>query len=46
MQKGLGIGGVFFRAKDPQALSTWYKRHLGVDTLEKTWVQERGLTVS
>ena len=26
----LGIGGVFFRAKDPEALSAWYDRHLGV----------------
>lgn len=26
----LGIGGVFFRAKDPEALTAWYDRHLGV----------------
>lgn len=26
----LGIGGVFFRAKDPEALGVWYDRHLGV----------------
>jgi len=26
----LGIGGVFFRATDPEALSAWYDRHLGV----------------
>jgi predicted enzyme related to lactoylglutathione lyase len=25
-----GIGGLFFRAKDPDALSAWYKEHLGV----------------
>ncbi len=24
------IGGLFFRARDPQALSDWYRRHLGV----------------
>ena len=24
------IGGIFFRARDPQALSAWYKAHLGV----------------
>lgn len=45
MQKVLGIGGVFFRAKDPEALIAWYERHLGIDISEKTWVQERGLTV-
>ena len=25
-----GIGGVFFRARDPKALSAWYKEHLNV----------------
>ena len=26
----LGIGGLFFRAKDPDALSTWYREQLGI----------------
>lgn len=26
----LGMGGLFFRARDPDALSAWYKDHLGV----------------
>ncbi|MFM5895861.1 MAG: VOC family protein [Novosphingobium sp.] len=26
----LGIGGVFFRAKDPDALNAWYRTHLQV----------------
>lgn len=26
----LGMGGYFFRAKDPKALKTWYQQHLGV----------------
>lgn len=26
----LGIGGLFFRARDPETLSAWYKEHLGV----------------
>ncbi len=26
----LGIGGLFFRAKDPDALNAWYREHLGV----------------
>ena len=26
----LGIGGLFFRARDPDALTTWYRDHLGV----------------
>jgi glyoxylase I family protein len=45
MQKVTGIGGVFFRAKDPAALTKWYEDILGVDISDKTWVQERGQTV-
>jgi predicted enzyme related to lactoylglutathione lyase len=26
-----GIGGVFFKAKDPRGLTQWYRDHLGVD---------------
>ena len=26
----LGIGGLFFRAKDPDALNAWYRTHLGI----------------
>ena len=26
----LGIGGLFFRARDPDALAAWYKTHLGI----------------
>jgi predicted enzyme related to lactoylglutathione lyase len=25
-----GIGGVFFKARDPEALREWYRRHLGL----------------
>lgn len=25
-----GIGGLFFRSRDPEALSAWYRDHLGV----------------
>ena len=25
-----GIGGIFFRARDPEALASWYETHLGV----------------
>ena len=25
-----GIGGIFFRARDPDSLSAWYKRHLNI----------------
>jgi predicted enzyme related to lactoylglutathione lyase len=26
----VGMGGYFFRAKDPQGLKAWYREHLGV----------------
>jgi predicted enzyme related to lactoylglutathione lyase len=26
----LGVGGIFFRAKDPDALNAWYRDNLGV----------------
>jgi predicted enzyme related to lactoylglutathione lyase len=30
MEKVVGIGGVFFKAKDPQKLATWYRENLGI----------------
>jgi catechol 2,3-dioxygenase-like lactoylglutathione lyase family enzyme len=42
MAKVTGIGGVFFRAQDPDALSAWYETHLGIAGF---WNQEAGLTV-
>lgn len=30
MERVLGIGGVFFKARDPQRLAEWYREHLGV----------------
>ncbi|MGE5666043.1 MAG: VOC family protein [Betaproteobacteria bacterium] len=34
MKRVTGIGGVFFKAKDPKALAAWYKTHLGIDVEE------------
>jgi len=31
MKRVTGIGGIFFKAKDPKGLQAWYKRHLGID---------------
>jgi predicted enzyme related to lactoylglutathione lyase len=30
MERVTGVGGVFFRARDPKALVDWYSEHLGV----------------
>ena len=45
MEKVTGIGGFFFRARDPAALSRWYQEHLGVSLTptsydELPWRQE------
>jgi predicted enzyme related to lactoylglutathione lyase len=29
MAKALGVGGVFFKSRNPQALMAWYQAHLG-----------------
>jgi glyoxylase I family protein len=37
-----GIGGVMFRSEDPEALSAWYKKYLGIDKIK--WEQQAGPT--
>jgi glyoxylase I family protein len=49
MEKVTGIGGVFFRAKDPKALALWYQQNLGIapipaDYKQQPWRQEAGPT--
>jgi len=49
MEKVSGIGGFFFRAKDPPALALWYEKHLGISPIPKSyeaepWSQEKGPT--
>ena len=31
MKRVTGIGGVFFKSKDPKALGDWFRAHLGLD---------------
>ncbi len=46
MEKVNGIGGVFFRARDPEVLSAWYEKHLGVNHyIPEPWKQREGYTV-
>ena len=42
-----GIGGFFFRSRDPKALGAWYLEHLGVGAPEGqfVWDQQAGPTV-
>ena len=32
MKKVTGIGGIFFKCKDPGKMTEWYKKNLGLDT--------------
>ena len=32
MKKITGIGGIFFKCKDPKKMKEWYKTHLGLNT--------------
>jgi len=48
MERVTGIGGVFLRARDPEALNAWYAEHLGVGgdpVTGEPWRQEAGPTV-
>ncbi len=49
MEKVTGIGGLFFRARQPKVLSEWYRNHLGVDVVpdnydDPPWQQQAGPT--
>lgn len=48
-QSVAGIGGFFFRARDPKALAQWYQDHLGITIIPRSandsvWRQEAGPT--
>lgn len=49
MERVTGIGGLFFRAHDPEALASWYETHLGVSSVpadydHSPWQQQAGPT--
>lgn len=44
-----GIGGLFFRSRDPKTLAQWYSQHLGIDPIpsdyeHEAWHQSAGPT--
>jgi len=46
MERVLGVGGYFIRAKDPATLGAWYRDYLGLDADENgLWRPETGPTV-
>ena len=50
MERVRGIGGMFFKAEQPELLARWYDERLGVGATPESydvpvWVQEAGPTV-
>jgi glyoxylase I family protein len=50
MERVTGIGGLFFRAKNPTSLAEWYQTQLGIDLVpadyaQKPWSQAAGPTI-
>jgi predicted enzyme related to lactoylglutathione lyase len=54
MEQVIGIGGIFFRARDPEGLAKWYRTNLGIESHDghtefpwqpKNWTKEPGRTV-
>jgi glyoxylase I family protein len=48
-ERVLGIGGFFFRSRDPKQLAQWYQVHLGIDPVptdssQHGWEQAAGST--
>ena len=48
-ERVLGIGGLFFRSRNPKELADWYQRHLGIDPIptdynQQGWQQAAGPT--
>ena len=49
MERVTGIGGIFFKARDPEMLRNWYRDHLGIDVQSwggtaLRWNDAEGLT--
>jgi predicted enzyme related to lactoylglutathione lyase len=50
MERVTGIGGFFFRAKDPKTLAKWYEDNFGINVVpddydKPVWRTEAGITV-
>ena len=50
MERVTGIGGFFFRSRDPEAMAAWYEERLGIGPVPESyggevWRQEEGETV-
>ena len=51
MARVTGIGGIFIGAKDPKAMCSWYKTHLGIDIQDWggtafQWINDNGVPIA
>jgi len=42
MEHVTGIGGVFFRAKNPETLSAWYEEMFGISRAPRDYTRRHG----
>lgn len=50
MKRVVGIGGIFFKARDPEKLRAWYQTHMGIEVQAWggtvfPWCNPEGMTV-
>lgn len=48
MKRVVGVGGIFFKSRDPKALYEWYEKHLGIVGLPEApamFTADTGITV-
>jgi catechol 2,3-dioxygenase-like lactoylglutathione lyase family enzyme len=47
MKRVVGLGGVFFKVKDPEKMNAWYEKHLGLprDPMAGVTFEDGGMTV-
>jgi len=46
MGRATGMGGFFFRSKEPKVLADWYLKHFGIAKSDgMPWLTEAGMTV-
>ena len=38
MERVTGIGGVFFKAQDPDKLVQWYRQYMGIGNADESYV--------
>src|SRR5688572_14145598 len=41
MERVTGIGGIFFKSRDPKALAAWYQKHLGINFGDNSYTSFR-----